>query len=601
MRSLATSLGVSVVLLASHDARAAAPRVKADVSPEVVSPGQSFQVQVEATSDEPGGVNAVDMPTPAGFRKLGERKTTTSSIVINGGSAERRQGLSVTYTFSSEKVGTTKLGPITVEAGGQRYKAQGPRVEVSKDAPPPQARRSNDPFAGLFGTLPGFDNDPFFDQRPPQRSAADPALGLPKARGDVLFFHAKVSPSDVVYGQKLVFDVLEYIEEGVRAPDFSNVHEANVDAFLSTPIEVRHDPRVLGSAEIEGKRYTVRLFRRFQLSPLKTGTLTVGALVGEVPTRSGKNAKRASEELQVIVREPPASGRPNGYVLGSVGNYEVKVDPLPASMVTGERTALVVHVTGSGAPPSKLVFRDFGAALRLGEPSISDRENSAPQGAITGVDEADPSAMSTTRTFEYLIEARAPGRLELGDVGVPTYLPNEKRYTIAKAALGALEVTGAAKTDDADSKSDPHERIVLDLGAPEGALGGAAAAPSAMPVAAYAAPVALPLLAWAMAWIRGRFARRAKPDAGPDLRTRIDDALRDGAFTTFAALLVEQVVGARTAREEWSESLQNAGKSTAEVTEFLQFVAEVDEARYAPSSSSDDLAARASSWRKKWA
>lgn len=575
---------------------AAPPRVKADVVPEVVAPGQDFQVHIEATSDEAGGVTSVSMPTPAGFRKSGERTTTTSQMVISGGSVERRQGLSVVYTFSGSKLGTVKLGPIQVEAGGQRYQAPGPRVEISKSAPPPQ-QQQNDPFAGLFGNLGGgfsFDQDPFFNPRPPAPAAADPALSLAKARGDVLFFHAKATPSDVYFGQRLAFDVLEYIEEGVRAPDFADVHEAKVDDFLSKALEVRRDPRTLGAAEVEGKRYTVKLFRRYQLTPIKTGTLEIGALIGEVPTRSGKNAKRESETLRVIVREPPASGRPNGYALGSVGPYTIAVDPLPASMTTGERAALVIRVTGSGALPSKLQFADFHGALHLADPEISDRDE---DNALPGVDDPDPTLLTSTRTFKYLIEARAPGRLDLGEVRLPTYLPNERRYSVVSARLGAIEIGGVAKEVDQDQGA-ADARVTLDLGAPVAQLGGAKAKASTLPTLAYTGPLLLPLLGWAIEWARKRASRERAPRA-LDVRERLDAALAREELPAVCTLLVEHVTGARRDREEWPVALADAGKSSTEISEFMAFVDAVDEARYA-GSAGEDLNARARRWCERW-
>ena len=601
----------ALVVAAAAEARADSPRVKADVSPEIVAPGVPFELQIEATSSDPGGVAEVSVPTPAGFRKLGERKTTTSQISMSPNGTERRQGLNVVYTFVTERIGIFKLGPIAVRAGAQRYSADGPRVQVAKDAP--TQPQQQDPFAGLFGgsKLPGLADDPFFNLAP-QRAAADPALALPQARGDVLFFHARTDPPDLILGQRLYFDVLLYIEEGIRAPEFTDVREAKTNDFLSKPIEVRRDPRELGRAEIGGKRYVVKLFRRYELSPLHAGKLAIGPLVGLVPTRSGKTTPRESEPLGVVVREPPAAGRPNGYALGTVGAYDLKADPLPTHMQTGDRTALVIRCTGTGTPPAKLQFADFGAAMRLGEPEILDEEGptSAIPNLIPGVDDVDPRLATTIRTFKYLVEARAPGRIELGAVSLPSYLTAEKRYALMTAPLGVVEIHGAAQVQDADDSDPRKQHVVLDLGAPLPALARAATdKPSTLPGWAYAVPLAVPGLSWLAALARSLGSRardrRARKPAR-DLRTRLDEALASASrqdvapLLLFTRLLVEHVAGESVPRDEWAAALRRAGKDAADVDQFSDFAAQLDEARYAGTDLGDALVQQARAWRKQW-
>ncbi len=603
----------AMVLTVSQVARADAPRVKADVVPEIVAPGAPFELHVEATSSDANGISEVSVPTPAGFKKLGERKTTTSQITMSTSGTERRQGLNVVYTFSTEKVGTFKLGPIGVRVGSTRYRADGPRVQIAKDAPA-QATQQQDPFGGLFGkfpSMPGLDDDPFFNPMP-QRAAVDPSLALPQSRGDVLFFHARTDPSDLVLGQRLFFDVLAYIEEGIRPPEFTDVREAQTNDFLSKPIEVKREPRELGRAEVAGKRYVVKLFRRYELAPLHAGKLAIGSLVGLLPTRSGKTTTRESEPLTVMVREPPIAGRPNGYAMGTVGTYELKAEPLPSSMRAGDRTALVIRCTGVGAPPAKLQFDSLGTAVSLGEPQIKDDEgpSSSIANMIPGVDDPDPRLATTTRTFTYLLEAREPGSIDLGAVSLPSYLPNEKRYVTLSTPLGAMQIDGTARprdVDDADSKS---ARVVLDLGAPLATLAGApAGASSALPAWAYGVPLAVPGLSWLAALLRsvgGK--RRARRERAPrsDLRTRLDEALSSSGdvaeLVGFTRLLVEHVVGTPVARDAWAEALEGAGKPHDEVTRYLEFVAKLDEARYAGAAdaTAEPLQREAREWRKQW-
>lgn len=596
---------VACVLLLGDLARAEAPRVKADVNPEVVQPGAPFEVQIEATSSQ--GVSELSVPTPAGLKKLGEHRTTTSSIVMSPQGTERRQGLSVVYTFSGDKVGTYRIGPIAIRVGSTRYSSDGPRVQIAKDAPAPNTR-SRDPFGGLFGKF-GFDSDPFFDSPPPQRGTVDPSLALPAARGDVLFFHARVDPKDVVLGQRLTFDVLEYVEDGVRPPDFVDVHEAKTDDFLSKPIEVKREPREIGNAEVAGKRYVVKLFRRYQLTPLRAGKLEIGPLVGQVPTRSGKTASRESETITVVVREPPAAGRPNGYQLGTVGSYELKAEPLPATLQTGEHATLIVHCTGAGAPPSKLQFRDFGNALKLSDPVIEDHENGAPQlvDPIPGLDDSDPRFATVTRTFKYLIEAREPGRLELGSVAVPTYLPAEKRYDSPSTPLGVIEISGAAKVEDANHDDGSDERVVLDLGAPLDALAGSPpATPATLPSWAYAVPLATPALSWLWVWLAGaarRGSEKRKRAATPSLRAQIDAALERGdvaSLQQLAKLLMAHRAGSETAppRDEWDALVRD---DADERERFQRWLAALDEARYAGLERGlDELRREAAHFRTQW-
>jgi hypothetical protein len=440
------------------------PQLQAHADVDTVSVGDVVHLELNAQSGdampsdpEPGATPGFTVGRPAS-------SPSQTQMFING-TRIARYGLVVDWPLRAERVGVFSIGPPSVVVGGARYAARSVSVRVvpAGQAPPrpsqPPATQPSQPFGftpfdawrGLFPGFPGIDQG---SERPDAVPAVtpDPKLALDAPRGPYYFLHATAEPMRAVIGQQVTFTVYEYLD--VSAPgnievDGTDVHDPSAADFVKHPL-LRDDQETLlaGYASVGGHVWKVTVVRRWALFPLHEGDLAIGPMsITLLRPRGASPPKRATEALTVHVTEPPAVGRPPGYALGDVGRFALSAQVTPRELEQGAAVGVHVELSGTGNIPAMLAPPAREGVEWLA-PEIHEQVGAVGRDAFGG-----------HRNFDYVVRVQRAGNVDLGEIRLPFWDPEQRKYDTARAVLGAVSVKPSAAAAAAASAAAEHELL----------------------------------------------------------------------------------------------------------------------------------------------
>lgn len=440
-------------------------RLTTEVSQRTVEQGQSFQFQITAMAGagEPMP-SSPRLPQPPGTVVHGPSVSSQQHVQISGGTIERRQGFTATWTVVANRVGKLRVGPASVVVGTKQIQSDAVVIEV---VPPGQGPATRRPNRGPFGTDP-FD---FFNRRgsifPPgifddPLQQDDPLTFIPdyppeykvtEAPDPVAFVRTRLDKKSLVVGEQLT--LAAYVYGGRGAFDLGGLHEPPTADFVSIQIEEDRAEARMYPVDIGDQIWHAVRVREFALFPLKTGTLEIGSmrvgLKGRGYSSRGGLLERLSPPVTVTVTEPPLAGRPPGYRVGDVGSYELDASVEPRTAEQGGAVAVRVTLKGIGNLPLKLELPQSKGIEWL-DPQI--RGEVGPQAGI----------VRGERHFQYVVRLNNAGNVDLGEIRLPYWDPVKNAYFTAKATLGSVQVKpsarGASKADAAQQDAGKLSRTL---------------------------------------------------------------------------------------------------------------------------------------------
>jgi len=437
---------LSMLVGAATPALAQSPlRLTTEVSQRTVEQGQSFQFQITAMGAAGDPVpSSPRLPQPPGAVVHGPSVSSQQHVQISGGTIERRQGFTATWTVVANRVGKLRVGPASVLVGSTQHQSDAVVIEV---VPPGQGPQSRGPNRGPFGSdpfdifnrrgslfPPGIFDDPF-QQDDPLAFVPDypPEYKVASAPDPVAFVRTRLDKKTLVVGEQLTFAA--YVYGGQGPFDMGGLSEPQTADFISIPIlEDRPDVRMY-QVDIGENVWLAAKVRELALFPLKTGTLQIGSLRvglrGRGYSARGNLLERLSPPITVSVSEPPLAGRPTGYRIGDVGSYELSANVEPRAVEQGGAVAVAVTLKGIGNLPLKLELPQSKGIEWL-DPQI--RGEVGPQaGVVRG-----------ERHFQYVVRLSKSGSVDLGEIRLPYWDPAKSAYFTAKAELGSVQVKPSA-------------------------------------------------------------------------------------------------------------------------------------------------------------
>ena len=153
-----------------------------------------------------------------------------------------------------------------------------------------------------------------------------------------------------------------------------------------------------------------------------------------------------SPSIVVEVREPPAEGRPAGYIPGLLGPLAVTAELDRPTAPTGETVTLRIRATGNG----------YLGAIGLPAPTPVDGVRLHPGSSHHEVDRSNEALVRGNYIAEHLLVAERPGLHRLGVLQIPWFDARSGRYHVATVPLPDFTATGAAPARDADEhREDP--------------------------------------------------------------------------------------------------------------------------------------------------
>jgi hypothetical protein len=453
VRRVLVAATAAALLLVARGAKAQnGVEVKLQADAMVVGLGDEVNLQMVAVSAAAAPIDP-RLGATGGFSIRGHNSSPQQTHININGSQIDRFSLVDVWALHADRVGAFTVGPASVNIGGKRFSSQAlvMRVVPAGQAPPtrlPRAQPSpfpQSPFPPGFSPFDAWKN--FFPDFPTNEPfqepavATDPKLGLDQARGQGLFLHAVVDKGNVVVGEQVTFTVYIYVDPDGSTVNEDDLHEASTDDFVKHAL-LREDqePPIVGYANAGGRTWQVHAVRRWALFPLHAGDLEIGpmSLVARGPRIP--NGRRTSEALHVHVTEPPVAGRPPGYSVGDVGHFALAAQVEPRDVEQGGAVAVHVELSGTGNVPSAIAT-----------PARADVEWLSPE-VHDKVGPIGDTGYGGSRTFDYVARVKRAGAVDLGELALPYWNPEHKKYEVARATLGTVRVRPLPGVSAADSE-----------------------------------------------------------------------------------------------------------------------------------------------------
>ena len=387
-------------------------QVRAYLSAPQVGVGRQFVLNVEVS-----GVQQVDadpvLPPMDDFAQYRGAGTSTSIQMANG-----RTTVAVTYQyrFLALAEGSFEIGPVQVAAGGRSLATEPVALVVSSAPPAPQA-----------GTDAG-------------------GAGAEIAPED-LFLETTVSKRRVFENEPVTVEYRLFTRLDVESYSISALPKAT--GFWTEELEQPNAPQVERMMR-DGREYVTAVVRRTVVFPAGPGVktldpLTVEAQVrmrnrgrdpfGDLFGRSSLFASRVpvaltSRPLDVEVLPLPAAGRPASFD-GHVGDLAVSTSVDRTAVQANEAVSFRVRLAGTGnlrslGPPEIAFPPEFEVF-----PPETREDVSPGGGSLTG-----------TRSFDYVLIPRVPGRATVPAVEVSAFDPGARAYSSSSSEPLVVEVAG---------------------------------------------------------------------------------------------------------------------------------------------------------------
>ncbi len=399
---------VLLVFLAAISLKAQDATFEASVDRNPVGMGEQFTLSLTLGNGGMGGGKNLQLPDLSKFHIMAGPNQSTSMQIINGAVSS---SLTYSYVLQPKEMGKLTIGAASIEAGGKKYTTAPLTIEVVKGSP-----------------------------RPKQQANVPDDLNV--QIGENLFLKAVVDKSHVMQGEQINLTFKIYTR--VSIANYAVNKNPALTGFWGEDTE---NPKniALTNETINGKQYRVGVIKRMALFPTQSGTLEISPMelqtVVQVQSRRsadpfdsffsnpfGQNVNYMvkSEPLKIKV-DPLPAGAPSGFK-GAVGRFTMNTVVDKKSTRTNEPISLKVNIAGTGN--IKLLESpevDLPTDFEQYTPKVSDNIN-REEGRISG-----------TKTFEYLLIPRYPGRKVIKPVMFSYFDVAKRDYVTLRSS--EIEVT----------------------------------------------------------------------------------------------------------------------------------------------------------------
>ncbi len=406
---------VAAILIFSFRLSAQDPTFQAVLDRNPVGQGEQFTLSFVLGNAGMGGGRNLQLPDLGKFHIMGGPNQSSNMQFINGAVSS---SITYSYILQPKEIGKFTIGPASIEVNGTAYKSQPVTVEVVKSTSKPQSRGNDQP-------------------------------DISAEIGDNLFLRAVVDRSHVTQGEQI--NVVFKLYTRVSMSNYSPGKNPTLSGFWSEEIE---NPKniSLTTETVNGKQYRVGVIRRMALFPTQSGTLEISPF--EVDAVVQVQSRRSRDPFDAFFRDP--FGQSVNYAVKS-DPIRIKTDPLPPGAPASFRgavgrftmTARVdKQTTKTNEPVSlKVTIAGTGNVKLLESPAIelpTDFEQYTPK--VSDNISRTGDRISGSKSFEYLVIPRYPGKKTIKPVTFSFYDPGKRSYvTLSSSPIELTIEQGAAQ------------------------------------------------------------------------------------------------------------------------------------------------------------
>ncbi len=385
--------------------------IEMSVDKNSLSPEEELQLQISVR-----GANSLsNAPQIIGLEnfEVTSQSSGQSIKLINGTMSVEKNFY---YTLVPKKVGTFKLGPVSIEVEGSPVQSNSVEIEVS-------ASGNNADVADAT------------DSTNTNREDQNSKKGY--------FAQATVNTKTPIINQQIVYTFRFFERVGI-----SNANISKSPTFEGFVKEELGEQRRFQTV-INGLTWNVAEIK-FALFPNKLGnlTLTPTELVATVVENGGNARSRRgsifdeffgsmqklkqvtikTESIDLVVSPLPSEGRPAKFS-GSIGKFSINGQVSKNSLAVGESATLTLTVTGMGNVRDitfpNLSFEDF--KIYEDKPVVELQ--------------SDKDVVVGRKTFKYGLVPQKEGLLTISPIEFFYFNPNTKQYEVTKTEAISLQIS----------------------------------------------------------------------------------------------------------------------------------------------------------------
>lgn len=372
---------------------------KVQVSKTSMAVGETFQVTFTVNTTG----NSFRPPAMKEFRRLSGPNNSTSMSWVNG---NMTQSAAYSFILMAVQEGDYTIEPATIQVNGVEYKTQPLKIKVSKSSNPnvgSQQNASNQNAAGANENV-------FLTVNVDKRKA---------------FLGEQITASYKLY---LKVDILNY----------SFPKNPALNGFWAQDINQKGTVNLVREY-VDGVPYQMAELKKTILFPQRSGELIIDPIEMELIARIQERRQSnnifdnmfgtyrdvkmvvSSKPIKIQVEPLPNAGKPLSFS-GAVGNFNLKTTIDKQNIKTNEAITLKMTISGKGnlkliQAPKPIFPSDF----EVYDPKIIDNIKTE----ISGV--------SGSRTYEYLLIPRHPGKFKIDPLEFSWFNPSTEKYESAKS------------------------------------------------------------------------------------------------------------------------------------------------------------------------
>lgn len=411
MKKIGKYLTLCIAMLAlSYTAGAQDPVFSAVVDKQTVAVGDAFNVKFTVEN----GRGDITPPDFSDFKVVFGPSKSSSFQIING---RQTSTMTLSYTLRAAAEGKYTIGSAVAKVGSKLLKSEPMEIEVVK------------------GSKPSSQGAAAQSQKP----AADKNL----------IVRMLLSKSKVYQGEGIVitFELLSRYNN----IDLGETTFPSLDGFWSEDIKTGQTSWEQDYEYIDRVPYRKAILRKKLLFPQRPGTIEIEPFkITAQVNRSFFNpgtevtAQSYAQKIEVL---PLPGGAPESFN-GAVGEYSFSGKAGQTEIRANDAIDLKLEVSGKGnlklvkAPPI-----EFPTDFEVYDPELKDRIS------VSG------GGMNGSRTYEYLVIPRYPGKYEIPEFAFTHFSPSKKQYVTQTAGPFQVEVRGEDGIVPTDESGIARSRV----------------------------------------------------------------------------------------------------------------------------------------------